>query len=193
MGRVVAVLNQKGGVGKTTVTLGLASAAAHAGHRVLVVDMDPQGNLTMSQGIDPDTLDKSMYDVLVHKVSIREVVRKRLGQSRESRLRRDDVRAMRGAAVSGLAADVHDRAAATFLQVRQARLRAQERARQVRIHHQTPILRREVLRLLTHRRPGVVDKYIEPAQFLRALLDHRAHGRRGRVGAQAAIARRESD
>ena len=44
MGKVVAVLNQKGGVGKTTVTLGLASAAAAAGHRVLVVDMDPQGS-----------------------------------------------------------------------------------------------------------------------------------------------------
>jgi chromosome partitioning protein len=47
------------------------------GFRVLCVDMDPQGNLTMSQGIDPDTLDKSMYDVLVHQTSIREVVRKR--------------------------------------------------------------------------------------------------------------------
>jgi chromosome partitioning protein len=44
---------------------------------VLCVDMDPQGNLTMSQGIDPDSLEKSMYDVLVHKISIREVIRKR--------------------------------------------------------------------------------------------------------------------
>ena len=62
---------------KTTTTLNLAAAFAEEGHRVLCVDMDPQGNLTMSQGIDPDTLEKSMYDVLVHKVSIREVIRKR--------------------------------------------------------------------------------------------------------------------
>ena len=50
MGRVAALLNQKGGVGKTTVTLGLASAAAQAGHRVLVVDLDPQGSSTWVLG-----------------------------------------------------------------------------------------------------------------------------------------------
>ncbi len=53
MGRIVALLNQKGGVGKTTVTLGLASAAAHAGDRVLVVDLDPQGSSTWVLGHDP--------------------------------------------------------------------------------------------------------------------------------------------
>jgi chromosome partitioning protein len=74
---VIAFANQKGGVAKTTTTLNLAVAFAETGHRVLAVDMDPQGNLTMSQGIDPDTVDKSMYDVLVNDLSIREVIRKR--------------------------------------------------------------------------------------------------------------------
>ena len=75
--RVIAFANQKGGVAKTTTTLNLAAAFAEKGHRVLCVDMDPQGNLTMSQGIDPDTLEISMYDVLVHHTSIREVIRRR--------------------------------------------------------------------------------------------------------------------
>jgi len=75
--KVIAFANQKGGVAKTTTTLNLAAAFAEQGHRVLCVDMDPQGNLTMSQGIDPDTLETSMFDVLVHDLSIREVIRKR--------------------------------------------------------------------------------------------------------------------
>ena len=75
--KVIAFANQKGGVAKTTTTLNLAVAFAEKGFRVLCVDMDPQGNLTMSQGIDPDTLETSMYDVLVHQLSIREVIRKR--------------------------------------------------------------------------------------------------------------------
>jgi chromosome partitioning protein len=75
--RVIAFANQKGGVAKTTTTLNLAAAFAEEGHRVLCIDMDPQGNLTMSQGIDPDTLELSMYDVLVHGASIREVIRRR--------------------------------------------------------------------------------------------------------------------
>jgi chromosome partitioning protein len=75
--RVIAFANQKGGVAKTTTTLNLAAAFAEEGHRVLCIDMEPQGNLTMSQGIDPDSLETSMYDVLVHDLSIREVIRKR--------------------------------------------------------------------------------------------------------------------
>src|SRR5215210_5045328 len=75
--KVIAFANQKGGVAKTTTTLNLAAAFAEEGHRVLCCDMDPQGNLTMSQGIDPDALELSMYDVLVHGASIREVIRRR--------------------------------------------------------------------------------------------------------------------
>jgi chromosome partitioning protein len=74
---VIAFANQKGGVAKTTTTLNLAVAFVEEGHRVLCVDMDPQGNLTMSQGIDPDSLEQSMFDVLVHDLSIREVIRRR--------------------------------------------------------------------------------------------------------------------
>ena len=75
--KVIAFANQKGGVAKTTTTLNLAAAFVEKGHRTLCVDMDPQSNLTMSQGIDPDTLEVSMYDVLVHRTSIREVIRRR--------------------------------------------------------------------------------------------------------------------
>ncbi len=75
--KVIAFTNQKGGVAKTTTTLNLAAAFVESGHRCLCIDLDPQGNLTMSQGIDPDSLEVSMYDVLVHDTSIREVIRKR--------------------------------------------------------------------------------------------------------------------
>jgi chromosome partitioning protein len=74
---VIAFANQKGGVAKTTTTLNLAVALAEKGHRVLAVDMDPQGNLTMSQGVDPDQVEKSMYHVLVDNMPIKEVVRRR--------------------------------------------------------------------------------------------------------------------
>src|ERR1700745_2101359 len=75
--KVIAFANQKGGVAKTTTTLNLAVAFAEEGHRILCCDMDPQGNLTMSQGIDPDTLQKSMYDVLVHNLPMREGIQQR--------------------------------------------------------------------------------------------------------------------
>ncbi|HEX5762107.1 MAG TPA: AAA family ATPase [Solirubrobacterales bacterium] len=74
---VIAFANQKGGVAKTTTTLNLAVAFAETGHRVLCVDLDPQGNLTMSQGIDPDKVEKSLYDVLVNDMPISEIIQKR--------------------------------------------------------------------------------------------------------------------
>ena len=72
--RVIAFANQKGGVAKTTSTLNLAVALKEEGYRVLVVDMDPQGNLTMSQGFNPDQITRSMFDVLVHRLPIEQVV-----------------------------------------------------------------------------------------------------------------------
>ncbi len=75
--QVIAFTNQKGGVAKTTTTLNLAAAFSERGFRVLCIDLDPQSNLTMSQGIDPDALEVSMYDVLVHHTSMREVIRRR--------------------------------------------------------------------------------------------------------------------
>jgi chromosome partitioning protein len=76
-GKVVAFANQKGGVAKTTSTLNLGVAFAEQGHRVLLVDLDPQGNLTMSQGLNPDEIDRSMFDVLVHRVPVEDVIERR--------------------------------------------------------------------------------------------------------------------
>jgi chromosome partitioning protein len=76
MARVIAFANQKGGVAKTTTTLNLGVALVEQGLRVLAVDLDPQGNLTMSQGWNPDEIERSMFDVLVHKLPITEIVRK---------------------------------------------------------------------------------------------------------------------
>ncbi|MBA3384884.1 MAG: ParA family protein, partial [Actinobacteria bacterium] len=75
--RVIALANQKGGVAKTTTTLNLAVALKEKGMKVLCVDLDPQGNLTMSQGLNPDEIDRSMYDVLVHKLPIEQVIQER--------------------------------------------------------------------------------------------------------------------
>jgi chromosome partitioning protein len=72
--RVVVLANQKGGVAKTTTALNLGVALKELGYRVLLVDLDPQGNLTMSQGMNPDVIEKSMFDVLVHRVPITDVI-----------------------------------------------------------------------------------------------------------------------
>jgi len=72
--RVIVFANQKGGVAKTTTTLNLAVAFKEQGFRVLVIDLDPQGNLTMSQGMNPDSIERSMFDVLVHRLPISEII-----------------------------------------------------------------------------------------------------------------------
>ena len=75
MSRIFCIANQKGGVGKTTTTVNLAAGLARLGRRVLVVDLDPQGNATMGSGVDKRTLDPSVYDVLLESASIVEARR----------------------------------------------------------------------------------------------------------------------
>jgi chromosome partitioning protein len=75
LARVIAFANQKGGVAKTTTTLNLGVALSERGESVLAVDLDPQGNLTMSQGWNPDEIERSMFEVLVHKLPLPEIVR----------------------------------------------------------------------------------------------------------------------
>ncbi len=74
---MIVLANQKGGVAKTTTTLNLGVAFAEQGFKVLLIDLDPQGNLTMSQGLNPDTIQQSMFDVLVHRLPIEQVIETR--------------------------------------------------------------------------------------------------------------------
>ena len=71
---ILALANQKGGVAKTTSTINLGAALQEQGLKVLVVDLDPQSNLTMSLGIDPEHVERSMFDVLVHRMPIEEII-----------------------------------------------------------------------------------------------------------------------
>ena len=72
MARIFCVANQKGGVGKTTTTVNLAAGLSRVGQRVLVVDLDPQGNATMGSGVDKRALELSVYDVLLEAATIAE-------------------------------------------------------------------------------------------------------------------------
>ena len=81
MPRRIALVNQKGGVGKTTTTVSLGAALAQAGQRVLLVDLDPQAHLTLHTGIEPETLDKSVYDLLTDPAVTAESVARKINEN----------------------------------------------------------------------------------------------------------------
>lgn len=74
MGRVIAIANQKGGVGKTTTTINLSACLAEKGQKVLAVDMDPQGNMTSGLGVDKNNVENTVYDLIIGESSINEVI-----------------------------------------------------------------------------------------------------------------------
>lgn len=76
MGRIIAIANQKGGVGKTTTAINLSACLAEKGQKVLAIDMDPQGNMTSGLGLDKDDVDKTIYDMIIGESEIEAVIKK---------------------------------------------------------------------------------------------------------------------
>lgn len=83
MGRIIAIANQKGGVGKTTTAINLSSCLAEKGKKVLSVDMDPQGNMTSGLGMEKGSVDKTIYDLIIGEARVEEVIIKDLIENLE--------------------------------------------------------------------------------------------------------------
>lgn len=76
MGRIIAIANQKGGVGKTTTAINLSASLAEKGRKVLAIDMDPQGNLSSGLGLDKNTIEGTIYDMIIGEADVEEVIHK---------------------------------------------------------------------------------------------------------------------
>lgn len=74
MGRIIAIANQKGGVGKTTTAINLSASLASLGQKVLALDLDPQGNMTSGLGVDKDQVENSVYDLIIGQIGIEECI-----------------------------------------------------------------------------------------------------------------------
>lgn len=74
MGRIIAIANQKGGVGKTTTAINLSACLAEKGKKVLSIDMDPQGNMTSGLGVDKDNVEKTVYDLIIGEAQIEDII-----------------------------------------------------------------------------------------------------------------------
>ena len=74
MGRIIAIANQKGGVGKTTTAINLAACLAEAGQKILIIDIDPQGNTTSGFGLSKTDIEKTVYEVLLGECNIKDAI-----------------------------------------------------------------------------------------------------------------------
>lgn len=81
MGRIIAIANQKGGVGKTTTAINLSACLAEAGKKVLTVDFDPQGNATSGLGFEKEYMDKTVYELMIGACDIRECIEKEVQEN----------------------------------------------------------------------------------------------------------------
>ena len=76
MGRIIAIANQKGGVGKTTTAINLAACLAESGKKILAIDLDPQGNMTSGLGVDKNEIENTVYELMLDECTINESMQK---------------------------------------------------------------------------------------------------------------------